>query len=1139
MARRLPNIGSAARLLAVISLWLIATPCTAQTEPVQSPPDIPAAQTPAGVLPEISEIVIQMKSGEQIPLRNLLGPEIADQLLQRGLEQRSVPAFTVAQTEISGTVERDVVRLNFRLQVRVRTEGEWIAVPLSFGELFLTEFRHESQAPGAEAVLSVGDQNSRTWHLKGRGLHTLNLQMISRARPVPGGGWQLNLTLPQSTASHARLDFAVPVDLQRLPTDAVAETKRDAVGIRGVEFWGLSGLVSLSWSEIAPQVAVKPVVQSQTRIKLDLTTIPVSLNGTQSLQISGGSLSEVSVTYPPGFELQEVSARNSANVSVLKNYEVLSTEVPTRTLIRLTSAVEGQLTLGYELELKNPVFPQSIQISLPAIQEANVQTGDLDILIPSGLVVEQSKVTGAQRRRVASDADTSVAATAFRLRSPESRIQLEVKETEAQYVFEEELELRPENNSISLLMRWRVNVLRGSLLELPLQWPRTMREIWGTLPGDLVLRSSNEQSAVIVREVEGQPDQMTLAFPERQTGEFTVEMRCLAKQEAAADTVLSLLCPQIRARSGQPVVLRLLESDQSRIEVTAPASADDLTGISEDPSETQPGTAQQPRSLLYRNPDQPLLVSLRRQDPVVEAEVAAGLTPVEAGLEIRQQIRFLIDHKDLTEVTLFVPERVQPVVRIAGNREPLRPGIGPSGKWTFRLPQAARGELLLEVGWIWTDLQSAAPDSNGLQQLPLVIPADCLIRSIRAQTASWSGLLVADPARWEPIFSDVSDAAWHWRSGQTGSPSAAIPSLVAQNLALPIRRTKSSTFADSESPLLILVSSELLPGQLLTTSLAAWEDVPSTLFFQLADSLQLESVQLGNQLLTEASAARTSLQAIPSTDGRSVRWQILPAALQAVSGPAVLVVKCRQIIPSGPGFYRQLALLRPDFSTEEAALPVVWSLSAAPGSRSIPLSRGFETFNPGLLSLLPWSRTASEQQVADLTTVISTFSPAIRSAVAPRIAQILPPGRATVLCLGSAAARQLTVIEIPLALQILAAAPGCVLIFLSMSLFRRMSFLVPLVITPALALTVWVAQPLWSSVFLPPAVVGLITGLVIAQLQRVLGSRGSVAHRLAHATELPSIFGIPDLATAAVRENHGSSFNSAALQPDASSGSSR
>lgn len=218
--------------------------------------------------------------------------------------------------------------------------------------------------------------------------------MISRARPVTGGGWQLNLTLPQSTASHARLDFAVPVDLQRLPADAVSETQRDEQGVRAVELWGLSGPIFLTWSEITPQIAVPPVVQSQSRIKLDLTTIPVSLNGTQSLQITGGSLSEVSVVYPPGFELQEVSARNSANASVLKNFESLPNENPQRTLIRLTSAVEGQLTLGFELEMKEQAFPLAVAVSLPVVREANVQTGDLDILIPSGLVVEQSKVEG-------------------------------------------------------------------------------------------------------------------------------------------------------------------------------------------------------------------------------------------------------------------------------------------------------------------------------------------------------------------------------------------------------------------------------------------------------------------------------------------------------------------------------------------------------------------------------------------------------------------------------------------------------------------------------------------------------------------------------------------------------------------------
>lgn len=1141
MDRRLPNFGSAARLF-LISLCLLARPVCGQTD---APPatatatDSAIAQPPASDLPATSDILIRMQSGELVPLRNLLGPDIAQILLQRGLEQRAVPAFTIAHCEITGSVSRDVVRLSFRLQIQVRTDSEWIPVPVSFGDVFLTEFQHASETPGAEAVLSAGEQNAKTWHLKGRGLHTLTLQMITRARPVAGGGWQLNLTLPQATASHTRLDFPVPVDLQRLPADAVAETHRDEAGIRAVEMWGLSGPAALSWSEIAPQIAIIPVVQSQTRIKLDLTTIPASLNGTQSLQISGGSLSEVSVVYPPGFELQEVSARNSANVSVLKNFELFPNESPPRTLIRLTSAVEGQLSLGFELELKERVFPQSIRVSLPIVQEANVQTGDLDILIPSGLVVEQSRVEGAQRRRVASDVADNIAATAFRLRSPESLILLQVKETEAQYIFDEVLELKPENNSVSLLMRWNVNVLRGSLLELPVQWPQNMRDVWGLLPGDILLRLQNGTSAALLRDVDSQPDWLTIAFPERQTGQFTVELRCLARQEATADTVLSLLCPQIRARTGQPVTLRLQQSDQIRIEVTAPASTDALAPMSADPAAESVLSTKPVRSLLYRNPDQPLLVSLRRQDPVVEADVSAGFSPVESGIEIRQQIRFFIDNKDLTEIALFVPDRIQPTVRMPGNREPLRPVIGPSGKWTYRLPQAARGELFLDVGWIWNS-QTNAPASDGsVRELPLVIPGDCLIRAIRAYTASWSGLQVADPARWQPVFSQESDAAWQWSSGQPGGVSAAIPALIARNLTLPVRSEKTSVFGDTESPLVILASSQLLPGQTITSTIAAWEDMPQSIFFSLENALQLESVQLGNQVLTTSTLARTALQAVPTDDGTAVRWQILPSVLEQTAGPAVLLIRCRQITPSGSAFYRKLSLLRPRYSAEEAALPVVWSLQSAPGAHCIPLGIDFETFDHGITAALPWSQSRANRHVDDLASVISTFPAAVRAAIEPFTADRFSQSNTIGLCLGTATAREFRVVEVPLALQVLAVAPGCALVFLAMSIFKRLSPLVPLVLTPAVTLALWIAQPVWSTVFLPAAVSGVLAGLCLALLQRYLSDKRQSVRPLNATAELPSIFGFPDLTGPDVRSNHGATSGSSALRPDLSSGSAR
>jgi hypothetical protein len=82
-----------------------------------------------------------------------------------------------------------------------------------------------------------------------------------------------------------------------------------------------------------------------------------------------------------------------------------------------------------------------------------VQSGDLDILFPTGLLVQQSVVEGAQRKRVAAETDLSVAATAFRMRSTESQVVLHVEETEAQFAVSPELELRPEAQNVIMTAR--------------------------------------------------------------------------------------------------------------------------------------------------------------------------------------------------------------------------------------------------------------------------------------------------------------------------------------------------------------------------------------------------------------------------------------------------------------------------------------------------------------------------------------------------------------------------------------------------------------------------------------------------------------------------------------------------------------
>lgn len=165
---------------------------------------------------------------------------------------------------------------------------------------------------------------------------------MGKARSLVPGVRQLSLNLLTATASHAEIKFAGPVELQNLPAGSVDKPTRDDKGVRSVEFWGLAQAFSLSWSDVVQRVAQKPVIQVQNRMKLDLTTIPVNLTATQQLQISGSSISEVRVTFPEGFQLQEVDARNSSGISVLNNFERTSTSGPVTAMIRLTTPTEAR-----------------------------------------------------------------------------------------------------------------------------------------------------------------------------------------------------------------------------------------------------------------------------------------------------------------------------------------------------------------------------------------------------------------------------------------------------------------------------------------------------------------------------------------------------------------------------------------------------------------------------------------------------------------------------------------------------------------------------------------------------------------------------------------------------------------------------
>ena len=88
------------------------------TVPPATSPVAPSGNGPASSVPQPgkSDVLLRTESGDLIPLRELLGDRLIDELLLRGLEQRIVPRYTLAQQELSAAIEHDEITIKLELQ---------------------------------------------------------------------------------------------------------------------------------------------------------------------------------------------------------------------------------------------------------------------------------------------------------------------------------------------------------------------------------------------------------------------------------------------------------------------------------------------------------------------------------------------------------------------------------------------------------------------------------------------------------------------------------------------------------------------------------------------------------------------------------------------------------------------------------------------------------------------------------------------------------------------------------------------------------------------------------------------------------------------------------------------------------------
>ncbi len=1115
------------RSLLLIVLWLVGVATfsvlhaqdsvNGQASPASAPAQV-GNSVPAS--PK-ADVLLRTESGELIPYRELLGDRVIDELLQRGLEQRSVPRYTIARQEVTGTVDRDEVTITVQMQIQVHPEAEWVTIPLAFGDVFVTQFDHQCDVENSQAVLTSGEQNKRQWHLLGSGLHTVTLELIGKTRALAPGIRQLNLNLPSSTASHANIKFALPVELQSLPVGAVDKATKDDIGVRSVEFWGLSPTFSLSWSDVVQRVAQKSVIQVQNRMKLDLTTIPVNLTGTQQLQISGSPIREVHVTFPEGFQLQEVDARNSSGISVLNNFEVTSTAGAVTALVRLTTAIEGSLTLSFDLELANRTFPQDIRVTLPAIQAANVQSGDLDILFPTGLLVQQKVVEGAQRKRVASETDSSVAATAFRMRSIESQVVLHVEETVAQFAVSPELTLQPDRQNVLLTARYPVSVLTGSLLDLSIVWPGYSSGEWQIWPGTARLISGKTSVPLSPQQSDSETDVLQVTFRERQSGEFIVEFRAYAPLDAVRSGAIQLHCPEIQGRRGQQFVLTTIESDEFSIRPINMGTGEPLPTVPlSAPASVVAGSGLKSESWLHDDASIPIRLELPEQAPSVRAGIRVGMQPRGSAIEVLESIQFEIEHRDLNSLSLQVPAGIRhPTVRVAGQSDLLRATIEADTHWSFRLPEARRGNLAVEISYLWTP-------TGTTDQLPLVLPESAELLDIEAGTESGSGITIRDDSLWQPVYSERFDAAWY-----CATPTETVP----------VQWNRGVAVTSGDSPALVFVRTQILGNQILTTTLAIYQELPDMIIVETPLTETLDAILIDQQSQTSSEALqRGNVQREKIAERDVSRWQILKPTTEAAdgsaastrAGPHVVEFRTRNRFAPGSSLLQPAALKRAKMIGESPAIPVIWCMGSQNEYRAASASPGFISLKQQKSDLLPWGGQGRSPSDNQLKAILSPYPAELQAVAHDRLDGWLTLPTGNELFFGTADVDALRLTMVPGVALLLISAMVCVVFFVLLSLLRQMTMIVPLLTIACATLVAWLIFPDWTSLLTPYVVIGILLGIVSVIFQRLISDRRMRFPKASQVGEYPTVFGYSGMISHAVLERSEAAAPASTTRPE-------
>ncbi len=1027
--------------------------------------------TTADAEPVQVQILFRQDDGKVVPIENLgFPPERIEQVLQWLTTQQSVPGYDTIMAA-SGTVHQSRAEIHVELKIEVHAD-DWVRVPVGFQSWTVTDFQHAPDQPGFESRFAGNASGRREWFLKGKGSHTLSMDLIAEVRDQKADRQRLKLSMPNAVTSSLKLTFDHPVQNVRGNTG-----NRGPVESRGDEtiatFYGLQQETEITWESAATASDQSMVISAPepAAMTLDLTTSTAVLRCTQAVTITDGAIDHLLVRLPPGYSEAAITGTDDSGNQIVQSDDMTAADGASTARIVFNRPVRRRIELQFELQhaktATQPSDEEVIFVSVPDIDGISEQTATVNISIPRGLEVKISPGLQTRRVRVESQPNLrSEEATAFELLSTDARLQLNVREPEARFTVRPQLRFSTDEKNLLLLARFPINVSPGSLDELLVSWQRFSEDGWQIDPGSIYLTEDDDKRSQLSHNF---PDENSIHLPldNFQSGRFTVEFQAfrslIPSTEGAAAGAFYL--PDVVASTSLSTTLSLVESDTYSLSLTRATDGSSFDMASSRTLVT-PQDSSRVTSWQVRDSGSLVRVQESRQTQEISSKAVVALNAERGSIQVHTEISINVKHRDLRELRFTAADGIIPTLKLGGQPEPL-PTVKLDGdEFVWQLPEAIRGEHTASLSYLCT------PDPTAVEvRLPLVLPASGL-ESLIVGTEIPQVIDVVHDENIRPVYQERFEAAWY-----SDEPLTELLLSIPQAL----RHHQPSL------PSICLVETHIGPVNVSTTTTAVYESRPRNVLFSVpANAGILARV---NDVQVEAPKIE-----LGELDSREIRRVFIPADMQ--EGSVAISLTCQT--PRGPHHHllSRETIECPRIVRPPEWLTTVWLIQTLDHDRLVSLdSRQHSLVAPSVTDTVLLS--PADRVSRSIDTILSGMPDSVRAQFEERLDQSAVTSRASLVFVGGPQLQSGPVMIYSRSMGWVIAAGLGILIYAGLVSFRQHLKLIAIVGIP-LCVLAWglLPQQTLALMFpLLPAVVVAFGAWIIRQLLKPSQLRRRSRHR--------------------------------------------